>query len=183
MSRDQVMGSLFCLIFPSLSQSLSSLDPLSNVFLNRTLLKVTVFPIKLLPSYTAWGKTSPGQTWVFFLFSIAANLFALSVGFFLITGNGSVHIFHLFFLFPIIIYHCKIYQMWSNNVPRNFKKSKKTPGKANTKNQAQFWFLKMKDAQLRKFKKKRVSAEDVYVIWSRTKLLPRMIFSVKSWSF
>jgi hypothetical protein len=44
----------------------------------------------------------------FFQFRIAVNLFSLGVGLFLIACNRTVHTLPSSFLFPIIIYHCKI---------------------------------------------------------------------------
>ena len=52
---------------------------------------------------------------------LAVNLFSPSVGLFLITCNRTVPILPSFFLFPIIIHHCKICQLLSNNVPRKRK--------------------------------------------------------------
>ena len=52
-----------------------------------------------------------GQTLAFFKFRIAVNLFSLGVQLFLITCNRTVHTLPSSFLFPIIIFHCKIYQL------------------------------------------------------------------------
>ena len=62
----------------------------------------------------------------FFPFRIAFNLFLL----------GMRLIYRLFpssFLFPFIMYHCKIYQLQSNNVPKKEKNPKRLI-KANIKN-------------------------------------------------
>ena len=50
---------------------------------------------------------------------IFVNLFSLGVGLFLLTcSNRMVHTLPSSFLFPIMIYRCKISQLQSNNVPR-----------------------------------------------------------------
>ena len=60
--------------------------------------------------------SNPGSEFGFFQFRIAVNLFSLGVGLFLITCNKTVHTLPSSFLFPIITYLCKIYELESNNV-------------------------------------------------------------------
>ena len=55
--------------------------------------------------------SNPGMGLGFFQFRIAVNLFSLSVRRFLITRNRTVHALSSSLLLPIIIYHCKIYQL------------------------------------------------------------------------
>ena len=57
--------------------------------------------------------SNPGTDLGFFQFRIALNLFLLCVWLFLITCNRMMHRANsfFFFLFPIIIYHRKIYQL------------------------------------------------------------------------
>ena len=62
---------------------------------------------------------------VFFRSIFAVNLFSLGVGLFLIMCSRKVHTLISSFLFPIIIYHCRIYQLQSNTSPR--KRRKLTP--------------------------------------------------------
>ena len=54
---------------------------------------------------------NPGLDFGFFQFRIAVNLSSLGVGLFLITYNRTVRTLPSSFLFPIIIYCCKIYQL------------------------------------------------------------------------
>ena len=60
--------------------------------------------------HSAWaGQVRiPGRTLAFFHFRIAVNLFSLGIRLFLITLNRVVNTLSFYFLFPIIIYLCKI---------------------------------------------------------------------------
>ena len=55
--------------------------------------------------------SSPWTALGLFQFRIAVNLLSLAVGLFLIISSRMVQTLPLSFLFPIISYHCEIYQL------------------------------------------------------------------------
>ena len=76
---------------------------------------------------------NPGMNLGYFQFRIAVNLFSRSVGLFLTTCNSNVLTLPSSFLSPSIIYHCKNFQLQSNNEPGKRKKLiQKVAGKGST---------------------------------------------------
>ena len=78
--------------------------------------------VELWHSVLAGRVRLTGQTKTFFQFRLALNLKSLGVGLFLITCNRMVQTLPSSFMFPIIIYHCKIYKC---NLKKYLEKEKK----------------------------------------------------------